>query len=42
MIPCIHPRADKEEAEAQRSLYGGILPAASSFQQGAEFKGSGL
>jgi nitroreductase len=39
MIPCIHPRADNEEAEAQCSLYGGILPAAWSFQLAARARG---
>jgi hypothetical protein len=33
MIPCVHPRADEgEDAEAQCSLCGGVMPAAWSFQ----------
>ena len=40
MIPCIHPRADEEEdSEAQCSLYGGVMPAAWSFQLAARARG---
>ena len=39
MIPCIHPRADKEEALLQCSFYGGVIQAAWSFQLAARARG---
>jgi nitroreductase len=40
MIPCVHPRADEAaDSEAQCSLYGGVMPAAWSFQLAARARG---